>query len=832
MTSDVLAAYHAAASERGLVLPDDLQADGELHRCAIRDGKRGNRDGAYLIHVDGIPAGGFQNWADGQGWQDWCSRSDSDLSPAERAAVRARIDTDKKRRATKLVQERAAATVKARGIWDESAPCTAHPYLSAKNAQANRLRTTTRDYDLICSDGEHTMHVSAGVLVVPLCDSDGGLHSLEFIWPDGKKRFLPGGQKQEHFHVLGDPDASKAICITEGYATGATIFEETGFATFIAFDCGNLLSVASTIRKKFSSATIIICADDDYQREGNPGVTHASKAALTIGGLLAVPAFGADRPEGATDFNDLAKYQGTAAVKAQVGALLEASQPKAVTGDAVMPPESDYGFSESEVARRFGDIIRPLGALFAVDTGVWWHHDGTRHVQDQSNVWMLAQSLKVSRAYAEDAVRFGSSDPKFQLRLAAAKTYNGLAGRKRLIELSRAEPGLTILTSQFDSDPEMFNVSNGVIDLLTFAFRPHSVTDRVTKLAPVHYDLTAIAPRWWKFLEEIQREAETRNWLQRFVGYCMTGLTKHHVAPFLWGRGHNGKSVWTETIEAMLGDYACTIPNTVLMASDHPQHSCVLMPMRGARWVKLPELKAGRLDEAQFKSLASADTQTARNICEGPVTWKPTHKIIMTGNDKPIIHGQDEGIWRRLRLVPFLESFPEGDPKCDPDLPEKLHAELSGILNWAIEGCKMWRRDGLGTCTAVTAATGEYREESDRVGPYIMESCREEGGLMVTRAALYRGYVTWAEAQHIRPMSDRDFAEAIRGRGIEECWPRVNGKQVRGWRGIGLATDYTDYTFPPDSPIDGNNQSSYRPIGENVRNVSSPVVTHDQKVLV
>jgi len=194
-------------------------------------------------------------------------------------------------------------------------PLQVSPLLTRKKVKPHGLRTTARDYDLICSDGEKTLHVPTGALVIPLRDFGGEIHSLEFIWADGKKRFLPGGQKLGHFYVLGDPAASKAPCIAEGFATGASIFEVTGNATIIAADCGNLGPVAEVFRREFPKKTIIVCADDDIGVEGNPGLKHATKAAQAIGGLLAVPDFGPERPEGTTAFNDLRKLRRANAVK-------------------------------------------------------------------------------------------------------------------------------------------------------------------------------------------------------------------------------------------------------------------------------------------------------------------------------------------------------------------------------------------------------------------------------------------------------------------------------------------------------------------------------------
>jgi hypothetical protein len=191
-----------------------------------------------------------------------------------------------------------------------------------------------------------------------------------------------------------------------------------------------------------------------------------------------------------------------------------------ITADAIVPP-GQYGFSESEAARRFGDILRGR-AVFAADAGVWYYHDGQRFVRDHRHGWMLGESLRVSHGYADDAAR-DPRDPHYQDRLDVAKRYNGLAGRKRLIELAEANTeGLRVMVAQFDCDPWLLNCLNGTIDLHTGQLRPHSAADLLTKMAPVNYDPAAKCPRWEQFLIEVLPDAETIAFVQLFVGFCLS----------------------------------------------------------------------------------------------------------------------------------------------------------------------------------------------------------------------------------------------------------------------------------------------------------------------
>lgn len=296
-----------ALARRGIVPPDSLQADGALHRCDA-EGGRGKGDASYILHLNGVPAGGFQNWRDGLGWETWTAKLDRALAPAEALAQWELIAEAKRKAASDAEQRRVQAKEKAAGIWarSENAPGN-HSYLRAKGIKSHGLR------------------IFNGALVVPVRDGS-ELHSLQFIDADSSKRFLAGGQVRGHYFSIGT--ASDVVAIVEGYATGASVFECVGCAVAVAFDCGNLEPVARAMRAKFPAARIVVCADDDHKTDGNPGLTKAAEAAGAVGGLLAVPNFGDDRPGNATDMNDLHRLRGSNAVE---GAIREARAPDVST---------------------------------------------------------------------------------------------------------------------------------------------------------------------------------------------------------------------------------------------------------------------------------------------------------------------------------------------------------------------------------------------------------------------------------------------------------------------------------------------------------------------
>jgi putative DNA primase/helicase len=492
-------------------------------------------------------------------------------------------------------------------------------------------------------------------------------------------------------------------------------------------------------------------------------------------------------------------------------ATIVKEQPRVVVEAEVMPA-GDYRFSESEAARRFGDIIRGR-AVFAADEGVWYYFDGKRWVKDLGGVWMLERSLDVSRAYAEDGIRHGSNDSQFQARMATAKTYNGLPGRKRLIELVKAETGLAILSAQFDADPWLFNCLNGTIDLRTGKLRDHNPADLLTKIAPVARDLAATRDRWDSFIDEVMPDAEARAHFKRVVGYFLTGEVYEHKLFFCFGTGANGKSVVFEVLLSFFGDYGTLAPVSLLTSKQVEQHPCDLNTLRGRRLAVFAETPQGqRWDESRVKALTGGDTITARGMRENYSTFPPTAKFAIAGNYRLRTNDLSEGFRRRFEEIPFEVTIPE--ERRDPKLAAKLRAELSGVLNWALEGCAEWQRSGLGRSAKVEAAGLAYFAENDRLAAFLTERCIFATSNRVSRAALRGAYEGWCSGEGEHPISPRNFGEQLRQRGVTEGSIRVAGTPVRGWHGVGLLdcghvvtskpqeNGHVD-TRSPESPVNG-----------------------------
>lgn len=294
---EALDSFRSAIQSAGLEPPADIIADGALHRFAS-GGKRGDDAGWYVLFLDGVPAGRFGDWRSGIN-ETWTFRNGREYTPAERAEYRRRMEEAQRMRAEEETRRHEEAADRAARFWAEASPADpGHAYLQAKGTKPHGVRQA----------GDR--------LLIPV-RVGGKLAGLQFIGPDGEKRFLTGGAVRGGFYSIG-PKPERELLICEGFATGASLFEATGYPVAIAFNAGNLEAVALALRARYPGATLVICADDDYRTDGNPGVTKATAAARAGGGLIAIPDFGDDRPDGATDFNDLCRLRGPEAVRGAV----------------------------------------------------------------------------------------------------------------------------------------------------------------------------------------------------------------------------------------------------------------------------------------------------------------------------------------------------------------------------------------------------------------------------------------------------------------------------------------------------------------------------------
>jgi putative DNA primase/helicase len=401
----------------------------------------------------------------------------------------------------------------------------------------------------------------------------------------------------------------------------------------------------------------------------------------------------------------------------------------------------------------------------ATDYLVW---DGQRWRVDEKVMRLQAMAKETALSIFDEIKTARNRDSM----MAHAKRSQSKAALEAMIALARSEPGIPAVITDFDTDPLALNVSNGTIDLAAAALRPHDRGDLITKLVPIAYDPAGKCELWERFLRRAcGGHEELCNYLRRVVGYLLTGKTTEQVLHFLYGGGANGKSVFCEIVADLLGDYAVIASPELVMARRYSGIPNDIARLRGGRVVLMNETSQGsRFDEAKLKDLTGSDSLTGRFLHREFFDFRPTHKLVIRGNYKPTISGTDEGIWRRLRLVPFTVAIPPEEQ--DRHLLEKLRAELPGILRWAVQGCLEWQRDGLKPPAIITEAVRQYREESDTLGRFIAECCEVRKLAQVKSSVFFHRYQQCAEQAGERWIPSKDLPHEMQRRGFE--WKHTN----------------------------------------------------------
>jgi putative DNA primase/helicase len=739
MTS-VIEQFRDALARRGIVIPTEIVADGNIHRCDA-NGKNGKSDAAYLLHLNGVPAGGFENWRDGLGWENWRADVGRTLSPAEEAAHRVKIEAMRKQRRAEEAKRAADAAAEAARIWREAAPAGAHPYLERKGIKG------------------HGAKLHGGKLVVPM-RAAGELCSLQFIAADGEKRFLPGGRVSSAYYSIGKPDG--VLLVTEGFATGASLHEATGQAVAVAFNAGNLEPVAKALRAKFPQARIIIASDNDASGTGQK---KAEEAARAISGMLAIPDFGTERPEGASDFNDLARLRGLEAVR---DALKAASLPDAAPALAAAPTRTEEATEGPAAEGTEGDEIARLARLSPIE------YDRERQAAaDRLGVRASTLDAEVRRVRGDqpddaagEAVIFPEREP----------WPEQIDGAELLTELSRTFRRFIVLPDHADSALALW------VTLTYFA--------DVANVAPM---LAAISP---------EKRCGKTSLLALLNRLAHRPLAASSISPAALFRA---VEKWSPTLLIDEADSFLRENEELrgVLNSGHTRDTAFVIrtvgddhePRRFSTW--------GPKAIALIGSLP--DTLTDRSIVvelQRKHASERVEKLRHAGDLDPLAR----------RCLRFANDHREKIRRARPSIPEELHDRAGDnwepLLAIADAAGGDWPTKARKAASVLSGATpdGDSTKVELLRDVRTLLANRLAGRQAVGSAELVDALVEdkagrWAEFSHGRPLTQRQLARLLRPFGIVPGTVRLGeGSTPKGYRFEAFADAFARYLPPFDPP--------------------------------
>lgn len=429
--------------------------------------------------------------------------------------------------------------------------------------------------------------------------------------------------------------------------------------------------------------------------------------------------------------------------------------PPVVEGAADKPKKkfrlSEMGNAE-RIADEYGHVMKYVSDMgWMLWNGKQWHVDEKKEIERITTKVLRA----LYDAEDENVRAWARQCERRNIRMNSIKDLMPLVPGNRL---------------EFDNDKFLFNVRNGIIDLRTKDFLPHDRKYGITKISNVDYDKNAQCPNWLNFLDSIFcGDKELQEYMQRLIGYSMTGDISEQGIYFLVGGGSNGKSTFINTIKDLLGEYGKQAKADTFIKKKESGANNDIARLVGARFVSAIESEENeKLAESLVKQITGGEPVLARFLKKEFFEFIPEFKVFFTTNHKPLIGGSDEGIWRRVKLIPFKLNLPAH--KRDKKLVEKLSLEMSGILNWAIEGCLKWQQSGLKEPKIVAEATGQYKDEMDILAPFISERCfvdQDDIEIKITVQDLYKSYSDYAyDSGDVSLKNSRTFGRTLETKGF------------------------------------------------------------------
>lgn len=445
----------------------------------------------------------------------------------------------------------------------------------------------------------------------------------------------------------------------------------------------------------------------------------------------------------------------------------------AVGSDDLSKSLTDTGNATRFGLRHAGDVIYVPGQAWMIWDGLRWQRD------DVGSIMELAKQLSLS-IYHEGEI-LDDSDARKAVA-GHARTSLQASRLKATLELAQSIPELVRQSGQLDTHDMLLGVANGVVNLKTGKLQAAKPGDHITRHSPVMFDPKAACPLFLQFMKQVTNgDKPLISYLQRVVGYTLTGSTAEQCLFFLYGSGANGKSTFLTVGRELLGaDLARQTPSETLMARQNSTSTNDIARLQSVRMVIANEVEDGSLlAESLVKQMTGGEAMSARFLYSEFVEFIPKFKLFIAGNHKPTIRGRDHGIWRRIRLIPFEFTIPPENR--DKHLQDKLRAELPGILNWAIKGCQAWQKSGLDEPKLITDAVDSYREEMDLLGKWVAEDCVVGPQYEWKSRQAYGSYKAWAEGGGYRPMSESVFS-----RELEITYKKSKRKDANYFEGIAV----------------------------------------------
>ncbi|WP_240790045.1 phage/plasmid primase, P4 family [Roseomonas sp. HF4] len=400
-------------------------------------------------------------------------------------------------------------------------------------------------------------------------------------------------------------------------------------------------------------------------------------------------------------------------------------------------------------AKRHGNDLR-----YCHTTGCWYRWDDVRWVRDRT---------RRAFTWARQLVASLNRGAEFKTQAITGKASFAAAVER----FAQADEALAVTADIWDSDPQLLGTPGGVIDLRTGMMRAAAGTDYITRITAVAPASTADCPTWLAFLEQATNgDPALIGFLQRWFGYCLTGITREHALLFVYGPGGNGKGVLLVTVSGIMGAYAVTAALDTFTASKGEKHPTDLAMLAGARLVMTTETEEGRAwAEARIKALTGGDPVTARFMRQDFFTYVPNFKLTISGNHKPALRNVDDAARRRFNVVPFVHR----PASPDPQLSDKLRGEWPGILRWMIDGCLAWQRDGLLRPRAVLDATAEYFAEQDLLTQWVEECCEIGAGFGEMSSKLFGSWRTFVQERSDEPHNAKWLGAMLERQGFRRA---------------------------------------------------------------